>query len=158
MHCRADHSRAIIHHPQAHPGGLLAIRRQALAIILHRQKNLAVHAGKPQVDAAGRTVAVLYVGVKKEEFFRSFAQLFVTAVGVALLMASIFAVIIWYSAGRLLGRLTALATAADAVSVGEGLDTPLAVGSQDEVGELAKAVDRLRESMRLALRRLEAAA
>jgi len=112
----------------------------------------------PVVDSAGRTVAVLYVGVKKEEFFRSFAQLFGTAIGVALFMASIFAVVIWYSAGRLLGRLTALATAADAVSVGEGLDTPLEVGSQDEVGELAKAVDRLRESMRLALRRLEQAA
>jgi methyl-accepting chemotaxis protein len=110
----------------------------------------------PILDSDGRAFGVLYVGVKQEEFFRSFSNLIITAICIAVLMAALFALVIWYSAGRLLGRLTDLAKAADAVSVGEGLDTPLIVGTEDEVGELAKAVDRLRESMRSALRRLDA--
>jgi methyl-accepting chemotaxis protein len=110
----------------------------------------------PIFDADGRAFGVLYVGVKQDEFFRSFSQLIVTALSISILMAITFAVAIWYAAGRLLGRLSDLAKAADAVSVGEQLDTPLVSGTDDEVGELAKAVDRLRESMRAALKRLDA--
>jgi HAMP domain-containing protein len=38
--------------------------------------------------------------------------------------------------------------------MGEELDTPLTSTSDDEVGELTKSVDRLRQSMRAALKRL----
>jgi methyl-accepting chemotaxis protein len=110
----------------------------------------------PIVDSDGRAFGVLYVGVKQEEFLRAFGRLIGTAAGIAALMAIIFGIVIWYTAGRLLGRLSELARAADAVSVGEELETPLTSGTDDEVGELAKAVDRLRESMRAALKRLDA--
>jgi methyl-accepting chemotaxis protein len=110
----------------------------------------------PIADSDGKVFGVLYVGVRQEEYFRSFTHLIGVACGIAVLMACLFGALIWYTAGRLLGRLSELARAADAVSTGEELDKPLVSTTQDEVGELAKAVDRLRESMRAALKRLDA--
>ncbi|HEY5955972.1 MAG TPA: cache domain-containing protein [Polyangiaceae bacterium] len=110
----------------------------------------------PILDSGGRTFGVLYVGVKQEEFFKSFRQLVLIATGAAVFMALIFGMVIWYSAGRLLGRLSKLAKAADAISMGEELETPLRSASNDEVGELATSIDRLRESMQVALQRLNA--
>jgi HAMP domain-containing protein len=101
-------------------------------------------------------MGVLYVGVKQSDFFRSFRQLVLTATGVALLMALIFAFVLSYTTGRMLQRLSGLAKAADAISLGEELETPLTSTSQDEVGELTTSIDRLRESMRAALSRLNA--
>jgi methyl-accepting chemotaxis protein len=109
----------------------------------------------PLLDAQGRTIGVLYVGVKQEDFFRSFRQLVLVAGSVAVLMALIFGLVASYATGRLIRRLSGLAKAADAVSMGEELDTPLTSASQDEVAELAKSIDRLRQSMREALRRLQ---
>ncbi len=109
----------------------------------------------PLLDAQGRTIGVLYVGVKQEDFFRSFRHLVLIAGSVATLMALIFGLVASYGTGRLLRRLAGLAEAADAVSMGKELDTPLTIESQDEVAELAKSIDRLRQSMREALRRLK---
>ena len=109
----------------------------------------------PLLDSGGRAFGVLYVGVKQEEFFQSFKHLVAIATGTAVLMAAIFGVMIWYVAGRLLGRISVLSKHADAISMGEALDTPLTSNSKDEVGELAASLDRLRESMRLAMTRLE---
>jgi HAMP domain-containing protein len=47
-----------------------------------------------------------------------------------------------------------LTAAAEAISVGDGLDTPIRSESQDEIGHLTKAVERLRVSMRAAMNRL----
>jgi len=111
----------------------------------------------PIVDADGRAFATLLVAVKQEEFFGPFVRLIGTSASIAVVMAMAFAALIWFAAGRLLGRLSELAGVADAVSVGERLDVPVASSTDDEVGDLAKAIDRLRESMRAALRRLDAA-
>lgn len=109
----------------------------------------------PILDSESRIAGVIYVGVKQEEYFRSFRELVLVAIGIAAAMAALFGVLIWYLAGWQLGRLSKLAKAANGISIGEELDTPVPVGSQDEVGELAKAIDRLRSSMRSALSRLE---
>jgi methyl-accepting chemotaxis protein len=109
----------------------------------------------PILDNEARVTGSIYVGVKQEEFFRSFRKLVLVSGGIAVALAALFGVLIWYLAGWQLGRLAGLAKSADAISMGEGLDTPVTSGSQDEVGELAKAIDRLRMSMRSALKRLE---
>jgi methyl-accepting chemotaxis protein len=109
----------------------------------------------PILDSEARVAGVIYVGVKQAEYFRSFRKLVLVSTGIAVAMATLFGILIWFLAGWQLGRLSGLAKAADAVSMGEELDTPVAIGSQDEVGELAKAIDRLRSSMRSALKRLE---
>jgi methyl-accepting chemotaxis protein len=110
----------------------------------------------PIVDADGRTIGVLYVGVKQDDFFQSFRHLVLTAGVGAVFMALAFALAVWYATGRLLTRVSDLSRSADAVSMGEELDKPLTSASQDEVGELTKSVDRLRQSMRAALQRLKA--
>jgi len=110
----------------------------------------------PIVDSGGRAFGVLLVAVKQEEFFGPFVKLIGTSTGIAVVMALAFAGLIWYAAGRLLGRISELAGVADAVSVGEQLDIAVQSSTDDEVGDLAKAIDRLRESMRSALKRLDA--
>ena len=50
--------------------------------------------------------------------------------------------------------LEALATTAGRISVGEGLEQPIHAGTPDEVGRMAKALDRLRASLRAAMARL----
>jgi methyl-accepting chemotaxis protein len=109
----------------------------------------------PLVDSGGRAFGVLLVAVKQEEFFGPFVRLIGTSTGIAVVMAVGFAALIWFAAGRLLGRLSELAGVADAVSIGEQLDVAVSSSTDDEVGDLAKAIDRLRESMRSALKRLD---
>lgn len=50
--------------------------------------------------------------------------------------------------------VAALTEAARKVSLGEELDTPIRTDSTDEIGKLAKTIDRLRASMKAALARL----
>ena len=47
-----------------------------------------------------------------------------------------------------------LTDAAEAISMGEGLETPIKTTAVDEIGQLTKAVERLRVSMRAAMSRL----
>jgi methyl-accepting chemotaxis protein len=112
----------------------------------------------PLISADGRPYGVLYVGVKQSDFFRSFRHLVSAAVIAAVVLAVVFGLLMAFMTGRLLGRLATLAKAADSISVGDSLDTPLISSSQDEIGELSKSLDRLRESMRAALKRLESMA
>jgi HAMP domain-containing protein len=55
---------------------------------------------------------------------------------------------------RSMGPVVALTAAAEAISVGDGLDTPIRSDQIDEIGQLTKAVERLRVSMRAAMSRL----
>jgi len=103
----------------------------------------------------GKVFGVIYVGVKQSEFFNSFRHLTAVAVGIAIALSLLVGLFVTQSTNRMLGRLAKLSHAADAVSIGEELDTPIASSSNDEIGELSKSIDRLRESMRAALRRLE---
>jgi HAMP domain-containing protein len=47
-----------------------------------------------------------------------------------------------------------LTEAAEAISMGEGLDTPIKTDAVDEIGQLTRAIERLRVSMRAAMSRL----
>jgi methyl-accepting chemotaxis protein len=110
----------------------------------------------PIFDAERRPVGVLYVGVKQEDFLSSFNHLVLIVAGSAAAMAILFGLLIAFAANRVLDRVAVLARSAEAISVGEELDTPLASATQDEIGDLAKRIDRLRTSMRAALKRLDA--
>lgn len=109
----------------------------------------------PILDADHRPIGVLYVGVKKNDFLRSFNHL-VLIVGVsAAAMAILFGLLMAFGTNRVMARLAGLAKSAEAISVGEELETPLVSTTQDEVADLAKGIDRLRVSMRAALKRLD---
>jgi HAMP domain-containing protein len=55
---------------------------------------------------------------------------------------------------RAMRPIVELTRAADQISMGEGLETPLKSSSADEIGALTKAIDRLRVSMKAAMSRL----
>ena len=55
---------------------------------------------------------------------------------------------------RAMRPVKVLTEAAEAISMGEGLDTPIKTVAVDEIGQLTKAVERLRVSMRAAMSRL----
>ena len=55
---------------------------------------------------------------------------------------------------RAMRPVATLTEAADRISLGEGLETPLRSGAEDEIGRLTKSVDRLRVSMKAAMSRL----
>ncbi|MCM2333215.1 MAG: HAMP domain-containing protein [Anaeromyxobacteraceae bacterium] len=55
---------------------------------------------------------------------------------------------------RAMRPVKVLTEAAEAISMGEGLDTPIKTAAVDEIGHLTRAVERLRVSMRAAMSRL----
>lgn len=55
---------------------------------------------------------------------------------------------------RAMQPLEALATTAAQISIGEGLDVAIRPGTPDEVGRMAKSLDRLRASLKAAMSRL----
>jgi HAMP domain-containing protein len=75
----------------------------------------------------------------------------VTALGLA--VAAVLAVLI---AGSVIKPIIELSTAADAMSRGQ-LDVPIAVRSDDEIGELARSIERMRASLKAAITRLSRA-
>ena len=107
------------------------------------------------MDASGRTFGVLYVGVKQSEFFRSFRVLVTASIVIAVVLAVVFGAMLALMTGRILGRIAVLSKAADAISLGENLETPITSDTKDEIGELSTSIDRLRESMQVAMKRME---
>jgi HAMP domain-containing protein len=69
---------------------------------------------------------------------------------ICLAVAAILAVVI---AGSIIKPIIELAAAADAMSRGQ-LDLPIAVRTEDEIGELARSIERMRASLKAAITRL----
>lgn len=75
-----------------------------------------------------------------------------TIVFAVLLLASVGAIFVMIK--RSMKPLEQLATTAIEMSTGEGLDSPIKATTADEVGRMAKSVDRLRISLKAAMGRL----
>jgi methyl-accepting chemotaxis protein len=65
----------------------------------------------------------------------------------------IVGLIIFFYGRRVTGNIRYLSEVADRISVGE-LDAQIEVRSKDEVGELAEAISRMQDSLRLSIERL----
>ena len=73
--------------------------------------------------------------------------------GIMLGTIVIIGLIIFYYGRRVTGNIKHLSEIADRISVGE-LDVQIEVRSKDEVGELAEAIARMQDSLRLSIERL----
>jgi predicted Zn finger-like uncharacterized protein len=73
--------------------------------------------------------------------------------GVMLGTIAIVGLIIFFYGRRVTGNIKYLSEVADRISVGE-LDAQIGVRSKDEVGELAEAISRMQDSLRLSIERL----
>ena len=71
-------------------------------------------------------------------------------VGVTLLLVGI---IVFLYGQRLTSRIKSLTNVAERISVGE-MDAEIKVKSRDEIGDLAEAISRMQESIRLSIERL----
>lgn len=94
------------------------------------------------------------VGVSMERIAARQRALFLTLTGIFAAFALITIATMYVVVERAMRPVSALTAAAGAISMGEGLDTPIKSQSTDEIGQLTKAVERLRVSMKAAMSRL----
>jgi HAMP domain-containing protein len=94
------------------------------------------------------------VGVSVDEITRYKNRLIVTLVATFVVLIIISVAVIFLMVKRSMGPLERLATAANTMSTGESLDEPIKLAAVDEVGRMAKSLDRLRMSLKAAMERL----
>lgn len=96
---------------------------------------------------------ILAIQQEEEEAFYFVEQLMSYAYLLLAITVAFVFIISWFS-GRTLARpIIQLTDAADRISVGE-LDVEIGVARKDEIGDLAEAISRLQDSIRLSIERL----
>jgi len=102
----------------------------------------------------GKHWGAMRVGVSMERIAAAQRALAFTLVGVfAVFLVATIGVLFFVIRGAM-RPVVALTAAAEQISLGEGLETPIKSASIDEIGMLTKAIDRLRSSMKAAMSRL----
>jgi HAMP domain-containing protein len=94
------------------------------------------------------------VGVSMEKIGARKTSLILTLFAVFQVFAIVTIGTMFVVVHRAMRPVVALTRAAEQISLGEGLETPIKPSSADEIGLLTKAVDRLRVSMKAAMSRL----
>lgn len=96
----------------------------------------------PIKNNKGETIGVLYVGVKKSDFFAAYDLLRIKLISVATVNVTIFALLAFFLVNRALRTLNRLTAAAQSVADGD-LDVQIPVESRDEIGLLAETFNTM---------------
>jgi HAMP domain-containing protein len=102
----------------------------------------------------GKHWGAFRIGVSVDEIMKYKSQLMVALIGAFALLMIVSVAVIFLMIKRSMRPLEKLATTAMVISTGEELDNPIKVGGLDEVGRMAKSLDRLRTSLKAAMERL----
>lgn len=94
------------------------------------------------------------IGVSMERIGAQKRSLIVTLAAIFAAFAVITIITIYVVVERAMRPVVELTAAAESISMGDGLDTAIKPQSTDEIGQLTKAVERLRVSMKAAMSRL----
>ncbi len=94
------------------------------------------------------------IGVSMERIAARQRTLIFTLAGIFAAFALITIATMYLVVEQAMRPVADLTAAADAISMGDGLDTPIKSQSTDEIGQLTKTVERLRVSMKAAMSRL----
>jgi HAMP domain-containing protein len=94
------------------------------------------------------------VGVSMEKIEAHKRGLLLSLVAVFALFAVVTIGTVFLVIQRAMKPVAALTRAAEQISMGEGMEVPIQSASEDEIGQLTKAVERLRRSMKAAMTRL----
>jgi len=94
------------------------------------------------------------IGVSMQRIAAKQRTLILTLAGIFAIFALVTIVTVYLVVERAMRPVADLTAAADAISMGEGLDTPIKSQSTDEIGQLTRTVERLRVSMKAAMSRL----
>jgi HAMP domain-containing protein len=102
----------------------------------------------------GKHWGALRVGVSMERIASAQRMLAVTLIGIFAVFLAVTVGILFFVIRSAMQPVVALTAAAEQISLGEALETPIKPTTVDEIGMLTKAVDRLRSSMKAAMSRL----
>ncbi len=94
------------------------------------------------------------VGVSMERMGAQKKALIITLAAIFAAFAVITILTMYLVVERAMRPVVELTAAAESISMGDGLDTAIKPQSTDEIGQLTKAVERLRVSMKAAMSRL----
>jgi HAMP domain-containing protein len=94
------------------------------------------------------------VGVSMDRIAGKQRTLILTLAGIFGAFALITIVFMYLLVERAMRPVAELTAAADAISMGDGLETPIRTEKTDEIGQLTRALERLRASMQAAMSRL----
>lgn len=102
----------------------------------------------------GKHWGALRVGVSMDQISAAQRSLALTLAGVFVLFFVVTVGVMYGVLRRAMQPVVQLTAAAEQISLGEALETPIKPTSKDEIGMLTKAIDRLRSSMKAAMSRL----
>jgi len=102
----------------------------------------------PVRDAEGRTVGILYVGIRESEITGFLAATLARLAGFAALIAALAVALAVSSVRRLLSPIPTLAGVVDRLKAGDFDTTVPARDRGDEIGRLAEAIESFRVDMR----------
>jgi HAMP domain-containing protein len=102
----------------------------------------------------GRHWGVFRVGVSRTSIARHVHSLLIELTLVFGFLAVVTIGFIFLMLRRSMRPLERLAYLAGEISTGEGLDQPIKPASSDEIGQMAKSLNRLRSSLQAAMGRL----
>jgi HAMP domain-containing protein len=102
----------------------------------------------------GKHWGAVRLGVSMVKIEQAQRALLLTLAGTFVVFLFVTLLAMYLVVRRAMGPVLALTAAAEQISMGEGLDTPVKARSPDEIGKLTKTIDRLRVSMKAAMSRL----
>ena len=105
---------------------------------------------EPELAELSRLTEIERASARTNSFVAQTVLVLSVIVGIAVIFVVITAMIF---SGRVMTSITTIINAANAISRGD-LDVPIEVNQRGEIGELAKAIDRMRTSLKAAIERL----
>ena len=102
----------------------------------------------------GKHWGALRVGVSMDRITVAQRMLAFTLVGIFAVFLAVTIGVMYVVLRRAMRPVVQLTAAAEQISLGESLETPIKSSDIDEIGMLTKAIDRLRSSMKAAMSRL----
>ena len=106
------------------------------------------------INVKGKHWGVFRIGVSRTSIARHVRSLLLMLTAVFGFLAAVTIGFIFLMLRRSMRPLERLAMVAGEISTGEGLDQPIKPGSVDEIGQMAKSLNRLRASLQAAMGRL----
>jgi HAMP domain-containing protein len=105
---------------------------------------------EPEIEELARLTEIERANVQRNSFVAQTVLVLSVLVGIASVLVVLMALIF---STRLMNSMTSIIDATNAISRGD-LDIPIEINQAGEIGELAKAIDRMRTSLKAAIERL----
>ncbi len=105
---------------------------------------------EPEIEELARLTEIERSNVQRNAFIAQTVLFLSVLVGIASIVVVVSAMIF---SSRLMNSMTSIIDATNAISRGD-LDIPIEINQSGEIGELAKAIDRMRTSLKAAIERL----